>query len=192
MQEVELDQNEVRKELVNLLVCAWPAFDLIDYGGDVVPYAFDLRARISARREPRIEMAHCHTLSSKLAQRGKRPCFVFRNYSYRRAESVNTVTEIGFVKGRPAVADYFPEVSVILGLANDKRAFGLKTKASKFAVCASEVDNYIVEGLAEVALLKCDSANYTIVNTGSIALRQQVREVQRTNSAFESEACSTR
>jgi len=68
----------------------------------------------------------------------------------------------------------------------------LKAEASEFAVSASEVDNYIVQWLAEVALLKRDAAHCAIFDTGSAAFSEQVREVQRRNSGFESEARSTR
>ena len=100
--------------------------------------------------------------------------------------------EIGLGESRQAIADDFPEIGVALGLADGERALGLKAEASGFALSASEVDNYIVQGLAELTLLKGDAANRTVFDTGSVAFREQVREVQCINSTFEVEAFSTR
>jgi len=116
------------------------------------------------------------TLSRASSHRGGEcSCFVLRDLSYRRPEAIDTMAKIGLAQGRPAIADDFPEVRVGLRLADSERAFDLKTEASGFAVYAFEVDDQIVEGFAEVALLKRDTVDRTIIDTGSVAFSQQLR-----------------
>ena len=177
VEEIKLDQNEVRQELMNFFIVARRAVDFAEESGDVVPDAFDFRAGISLWRESRLEMVNRNTLASKFAQCVKRACFAFCGLSYRCSETVDVAAEVGLGQGRPAIADDFPEICVAVGLADDERALDLKAEATEFAVSHFEVDNYIVQGLAEVALLKSDTANCTMFGTRSVAFGEQVREV---------------
>ena len=132
------------------------------------------------------------TFPGKLAKILKIARLILGNFTNHHAVAIDVPLKMRQVQRGPAIADHRPEVGVRGRGANDNIALGLQAKARLFAVKGLEIDDEIIEGLAEISLFQRNASDLRVRNPRNMALIQQRGQEHGRDSIGEGKAGAAR